>query len=114
MKRNLLALSNSEINVNFKRLKCLLLGKSSTYYCLLKKSIFQSSLDGIIPYESWYGFKQKAKHLQFFGSVFNALLPKEKITKLESRRMECITKLESRRMECMMLGYSKEMKRYHI
>jgi transposase InsO family protein len=43
-----------------------------------------ASLDGITPYEAWYGFKPRIKHLRVFGSVCYALVPKEKRTKLDS------------------------------
>lgn len=35
-----------------------------------------SSLDGITPYEAWFGFKPRVKHLRVFGSVCYALVPK--------------------------------------
>ena len=41
-----------------------------------------SSLDGITPFEAWYGFKPMVKHLRVFGSVCYALVPKEKRKKL--------------------------------
>jgi hypothetical protein len=56
-----------------------------------------ASLDGITPYEAWFGFKPRIKHLQVFGSVCYALIPKEKRTKLDSRSVKCI-----------LLGYSDE------
>jgi hypothetical protein len=58
-------------------------------------------LHGITPYEAWYGFKPKVKYLRVFGSVFYALVPKEKRTNLESRSMKCT-----------FIGYFDENKRY--
>ena len=37
-----------------------------------------ASLDGITPYEAWFGFKPQVKHLRVFGSICYALVPKEK------------------------------------
>ena len=37
-----------------------------------------SSLDGITPFEAWYGLKPMVKHLRVFGSVCYARVPKEK------------------------------------
>jgi len=37
-----------------------------------------SSLDGITPYEAWFGFTPKVKHLRVFGSTCYALVLKEK------------------------------------
>jgi hypothetical protein len=48
------------------------------------------ALDGKTPYEAWYGFKPKVNHLRLFGSTCYALVPKEKVTKLENRSMKCI------------------------
>ena len=62
-----------------------------------------SSLDGITPFEAWYGFKPMVKHLRVFGSVCYALVPKEKRKKLESRSVKC-----------MLIGYSNEKKGYRL
>jgi hypothetical protein len=58
-----------------------------------------SSLDEITPYEAWFGFKPRVKHLRVFGSICYALVPKEKRTKLDSRNLKCT-----------MIGYSGEKK----
>jgi hypothetical protein len=60
-------------------------------------------LDGITPYEAWFGFKPRVKHLRVFGSVCYALVPKEKRTKLDSRSLKC-----------KMIGYSDEKKGYQL
>jgi hypothetical protein len=57
----------------------------------------------ITPFEAWYGFKPKVKHLCVFGSICYALVPKEKRTKLDSHSMKC-----------MMIGYSDEKKGYRL
>jgi hypothetical protein len=62
-----------------------------------------ASLDGITPYEAWFGFKPRFKHLRVFGSVFYALVLKEKRTKLDSRSLNCT-----------MIGYSDEKKGYQL
>jgi hypothetical protein len=62
-----------------------------------------ASLDGITPYEAWFGFKPRVKHLRVFGSVCYALVPKEKRTKLDSRSLKCT-----------MIGYSDEKKGYRL
>jgi hypothetical protein len=62
-----------------------------------------SALDGITPYEAWYGTKPSVNHLRVFGSTCYALVPKEKRTKLENRSMKC-----------MLLGYSDEKKGYRL
>ena len=62
-----------------------------------------SSLDGITPFEAWYGFKPMVKHLRVFGLVCYALVPKEKLQKLESRSVKC-----------MLIGYSDEKKGYRL
>ena len=60
-------------------------------------------LDGVTPYESWYGYTPKVKHLRFFGSICYALVPTEKITKLDSQSIKCI-----------FIGYSDQKKGYHL
>ena len=62
-----------------------------------------ASLEGITPYEAWFGFKPKVKHLRVFGSICYALVPKEKRTKLDSRSLKCT-----------MIGYSDEKKGYRL
>eukprot|EP00253_Pinus_taeda_P033744 PITA_33744 len=62
-----------------------------------------ASLDEITPYEAWFGFKPRVKHLRVFGSICYALVPKEKITKLDSRSLKCT-----------MIGYSDEKKGYRL
>jgi transposase InsO family protein len=58
---------------------------SSTYWSevihiaiYLRNKYPTASLDGITPYEAWFGFKPRVKHLRFFGSVCYALVVKEK------------------------------------
>ena len=60
-----------------------------------------TSLDGVTPYESWYGYKPKVKHLWVFGSVCYALVPTKKRTKLNSQSIKCI-----------FIGYSDQNKGY--
>jgi len=43
-----------------------------------------SSLDGITPYDAWFGFKPRVKHLIVFSSICYALVQKEKRTNLDS------------------------------
>eukprot|EP00253_Pinus_taeda_P002251 PITA_02251 len=62
-----------------------------------------ASLDGITPYEAWFGFKPRVKHLRVFGSICYALIPKEKRTKLDSRSLKRT-----------MIGYSNEKKGCHL
>jgi len=62
-----------------------------------------SALDGITPYEAWYGTKPSINHLRIFCSTCYALVPKEQRTKLENRSMKC-----------MLLGYSNEKKGYRL
>jgi hypothetical protein len=50
-----------------------------------------------------YGFKPKVNNLRVFGSTCYALVPKEKITKLENKSMKCI-----------FIGYSDEKKGYRL
>jgi transposase InsO family protein len=46
-------------------------------YIYLRNRSPTASLDGITPYEAWFGFKPQVKHLKVFGSVCYALVPKE-------------------------------------
>jgi len=62
-----------------------------------------SSLDGITPYEVWYGTKSSLNYLRVFGSTCYALVPKEKRTKLENQSMKCI-----------LIGYLDEKKGYRF
>jgi hypothetical protein len=85
-------------------------GLSSSYWVevvhttiYLRNQSPSSSLDGMTPYEAWYGFKPMIKHLRVFGSVCYALIPKEKRTKLDSRSMKCI-----------LVGYSEQKKGYRL
>jgi hypothetical protein len=45
-------------------------------------------LDIITPYEAWFGFKPRVKHLKNFGSACYALVLKEKRTKIDSRSLK--------------------------
>ena len=60
-------------------------------------------MDGVTPYEAWYGYKSKVKHLRVFGSFCYALVPTNKRTKLDSRSIKCI-----------FIGYSDQKKGYHL
>jgi len=62
-----------------------------------------SSLDGITPYEAWYGFNPMIKHLRVFGSICYALIPKEKWTKLDYGSVKCI-----------LVKYSEQKKGYRL
>jgi hypothetical protein len=55
------------------------------------------------PYEMWYGHIPLVRHLKVFGSTCYALIPKEKIRKLDARSWKCI-----------FLGYSNTTKGNHI
>jgi hypothetical protein len=73
--------------LSFKRL-------SSTYWAeaihtaiYLRNISPTAFLDGITPYEAWFGFKPRVKNIRVFGSVCYALVPKEKRTKLDSRSL---------------------------
>ena len=69
----------------------------------LKNKSPTASLDEITPYEAWFGFKPWVNHIRVFGSVCYALVPKEKLTKLDSWSLKCT-----------MIGYSNEKKGYHL
>jgi hypothetical protein len=75
MNRTLLGMERSMLS--FKKL-------SSTYWAeeihidiYLRNRSPTASLDGITPYEAWFGFKPRVKHLRVFGSVCYALFPKK-------------------------------------
>jgi len=62
-------------------------GLSSSYWDeVVHKAIYlrnqspssSSSLHGMTPYESWYGFNPMIKHLRVFRSFCYELVPKEK------------------------------------
>ena len=83
-------------------------GLSSSYWAeavhtavYLRNRSPKTSLDGVTPYESWYGYKPKFKHLRVFGYVCYALVPTKKITKLDSRSIKCL-----------FIGYSDQKKGY--
>ena len=76
MNRTLLGMARSTLS--FKKL-------SSTYWeeaihttIYLRNRSPTDSLDEITPYEAWFGFKPRVKHLRVFGLVCYALDPKEK------------------------------------
>jgi hypothetical protein len=69
----------------------------------LRNEYLSSFLYGITPFEAWYGFKPMIKHLRIVGSVFYALIPKEKQTKLAFKSMKCI-----------LVGYSKQKTSYRL
>ena len=85
-------------------------GLSSSYWAeavhtvvYLRNKSPTASLDGVTPYEAWYGYKPNVKHLRVFGSVCYALVPIEKRNKLDSRSIKCI-----------FIGYSDQKKGYRL
>lgn len=89
--------------LTFKRLSPTYWEKAIHTVVYLRNRSPTASLDGIKPYEAWFGFKPRVEHLRFFGSVCYSLVPKEKRTKLDSRSLKCT-----------MIGYSDENKGYRL
>lgn len=42
------------------------------------------------PYEAWYGYKPRVHHLQIFGSIIYALIPSNKLQKLDTKSKKCV------------------------
>jgi hypothetical protein len=101
MNRTLLGMARSMLS--FKRLSSKYWAEAIHTTIYLRNRSPTTSLDGITPYEAWFGFKPRVKHLRVFGSVCYALVPKEKRTKIDSRSLKCT-----------MIGYSDEKKGYQI
>jgi hypothetical protein len=101
MNRTLLGMARSMLS--FKRLSSKYWAEAIHTTIYLRNRSPTASLDGITPYEAWFGFKPRVKHLRVFGSVCYALVPKEKRTKLDSRSLKCT-----------MIGYSDEKKGYRL
>jgi hypothetical protein len=89
--------------LSFKRLSSKYWAEAIHTAIYLRNRSPTASLDGITPYEAWFGFKPRVKHLRVFGSVCYALVLKEKRTKLDSRSLKCT-----------MIGYSDEKKGYRL
>jgi hypothetical protein len=101
MNRTLLGMARSMLS--FKRLSSKYWAKAIHTAIYLRNRSPTASLDGITPYEAWFGFKPRVKHLRVFGSVCYALVPNEKRTKLDSRSLKCT-----------MIGYSDQKKGYRL
>eukprot|EP00253_Pinus_taeda_P021484 PITA_21484 len=101
MNRTLLGMARSMLT--FKRLSPTYWAETIHTTVYLRNRSPTASLDRITPYEAWFVFKPRVKHLRVFGSICYALVPKEKRTKLDSRSLKCT-----------MIGYSDEKKRYHL
>eukprot|EP00253_Pinus_taeda_P003684 PITA_03684 len=89
--------------LTFKKLSPIYWAKAIHTVVYLRNRSPTASLDGITPYEAWFGFTPKVKHFRVFGSMCYALVPKEKRTKLDSRSFKCT-----------MIGYSNEKKGYRL
>jgi transposase InsO family protein len=61
------------------------------------------------PYEIWYGCIPSMRHPRVFGSTCYALIPKEKINKLDARSRKCIFLgyLDTKESEVHLLGALK-------
>ena len=101
MNRTFLGMARSMLT--FKKLSPLYWAEAIHITFYLRNRSPTASLDGITPYESWFGFKPWVKHLRVFGWVCYALVPKEKWTKIDSRSLKCT-----------IIGYSDEKKGYQI
>ena len=99
MNRTLLGMARSMFT--FKKLSPLYWAEAIHTVVYLRNRSPTASLDGITPYEAWFGFKPQVKHLRVFGSVCRALVPKEKQTQVDTRSLKCT-----------MIGYSDEKKGY--
>ena len=76
MKCTLLGMARSMLT--FKNLSPIYWAKEIHTTIYLRNRSPIAYLDGITPYEAWFGFKPRVKHLKVFGSVCYALVPKEK------------------------------------
>ena len=101
MNRTLLGMARSMLT--FKRLSPTYWAEAIHTTVYLRNRSSTASLDGITPYEGWFGFKPRVKRLRIFGSVRYALVLKEKRTNFDSRSLKCT-----------MIGYSDEKKGYHL
>ena len=97
MNRTLLGMARSMLT--FKKLSPSYWAEEVHTTVYLRNKSPTASLNGITPYEAWFGFKPWVKHLQVFRSICYALVPKEKRTKLDARSLKCT-----------MIGYSDEKK----
>ena len=61
------------------------------------------AVDGMTPYETWYGYKPKAHHLRVFGCDAYTHTPKDKRAKFNSTSRKCI-----------LLGYGQQTKGYRL
>ena len=61
------------------------------------------AIDGMTPYEAWYGYKPKVKHLRVFGCDAYMHIPKDERSKFESKATKCL-----------LLGYGKRTKGYRL
>ena len=64
--------------LTFKKLSTLYSAKENHTNVYLRNRSPTASLDGITPYEAWFGFNPRVKHLRVFGSVCYAFVLKEK------------------------------------
>jgi hypothetical protein len=101
MNHTLLGMARSMLS--FKKLSSTYWAKAIHTSIYLRNRSPTASLDEITPYEAWFGFKPRVKHLRVFESVCYALVPKEKQTKLDSRILKCT-----------MIGYFDEKKGYRL
>ena len=101
MNHTLLAMVRSMLNL--KKLSPLYWAEAIHTVVDLRNISPTTSLDGITPYEAWFGFKPRVKQLKIFGSACYALVLKEKRTKLDSQSLKCI-----------MIRHSDEKKGYRI
>ena len=76
MNRTLLGMARSMLT--FKKLSPLYWAEAIHTAVYMRKRSPTASLDGITPYEAWFRFKPRVKHLRVFGSVCYALVLKEK------------------------------------
>ena len=76
MNRTLVGMARSMLT--FKNLSPLYWAEAIHTTVYLRKRSPTAYLDRITPYEAWFGFKPRVKHLRVFGSVRYALVPKEK------------------------------------
>ena len=61
------------------------------------------AVDGMTPYEAWYGEKPNVEHLRVFGCDVYAHVPKDERGKFDSKARKCI-----------LLGYGQETKGYRL
>ena len=56
----------------------------------LRKRCPTKAVDGVTPYEAWYGEKSTVEHLRVFGCDLYAHVPKDKRGKFDSKARKCI------------------------